>query len=110
MLIETLVADCKLDHSGSFVRGVPRLIEIDHAEWNSGEGIRRNAPCSESMKLGDSQRPCDGQRINDSQRMGSREEERVRTEVGEYVQEKHTGLSISGLNHKDRLALKRVER
>lgn len=48
------------------------LIGIGHAEWSSGEGYG-NAP-TESIKWGDTLRPYDGQRINESQRKGSREE------------------------------------
>lgn len=56
------------------------LIGIGHAEWSSEEGYG-NAP-TESIKWGDTLRPYDGQRINESQRKGNRG---VRTEVVEWA-------------------------
>lgn len=47
------------------------LIGIGHAEWSSGEGYG-NAP-TESIKWGDTLRPYDGQRINESHRKESRD-------------------------------------
>lgn len=48
------------------------LIGIGHAEWSSEEGYG-NAP-AESIKWGDTLRPYDGQRINESQRKRGTEE------------------------------------
>lgn len=78
------------------------LIGIGHAEWSSGEGYG-NAP-TESIKWGDTLRPYDGQRINESQRKGSREERSTdRGWWNEHIFQEntlYTSLCLSGLKEK----------
>lgn len=87
MLIEPLVAECEARSQGLFCprRGLC-LIGIGRAEWRSGERGMVMPPLSPSNG-GDTLRPYDGQRINESHRQRGRGQrgrnERISQDEGE---------------------------